>query len=313
MQRSEGAGPAQWRAPLGSPMPPRFRLDFAHRSLTCSLLLALCGTGCQQAAHHETAAPTSLTPSAPGKHDPGVTAICTPAATLMVGPYRYTNDQWGSKKATAPFEQCLLKRAGSTGSQLGWTWNWPGLDLTVFAYPSITFGWKPWVGGPSTDPRLPVRVADLERLDLSYAIESRAQGTYNLAAEIWFTRARPATPEADPESITRELMVWLEAEGSATPAGSLVSTPTVGDVPYELWKADGIGKEANGVGWTILTFKSPSTRHRGTLPLHEFVRHLVEHSLLSPDEYVASVEFGNEVMGGQGTTWIHRLEVELEP
>jgi len=231
----------------------------------------------------------------------------------MAGPYRYTNDQWGSKKATTPFEQCLLKREGPERAKLGWTWNWPGLDPTVFAYPSITFGWKPWVGGPSTDPRLPVRVADLKRLELHYAVESEAEGAYNLAAEIWFTRARPATPAADPKSITRELMVWLEADGSATPAGSIVSTPTLGGIAYELWKEDTIGKDANGVGWMLLTFKSPVTRHQGTLPLHDFVRHLVERSLLSPDEHVASVEFGNEVMGGEGTTWIERLEVDVEP
>ena len=39
-------------------------------------------------------------------------------------------------------------------------------------------------------------------------------------------------------------------------------------------------------------------------------RHL---GLVSPDEYVASVEFGNEVVGGSGTTWVRKFAVNVAP
>jgi hypothetical protein len=37
--------------------------------------------------------------------------------------------------------------------------------------------------------------------------------------------------------------------------------------------------------------------------------HLGRAGLLRPDERVASVELGNEIMGGAGTTWVHRFDV----
>src|SRR5437868_974127 len=42
---------------------------------------------------------------APGKDGPGVTANCNAWTTQWVGPYRYNNNQWGSKKAKAKAEQ----------------------------------------------------------------------------------------------------------------------------------------------------------------------------------------------------------------
>ena len=52
---------------------------------------------------------------------------------------------------------------------------------------------------------------------------------------------------------------------------------------------------------------------RGTLKMHEFLKYLLEQKLLDPNEFVASVEFGNEIVGGQGTTWIKHLGIEVEP
>jgi len=90
--------------------------------------------------------------TAPGKSGPGVIANCRAEATEMSGPYRFNNNQWGRDKAKGKAEQCLLTRELAGHIERGWTWNWPGFDATVFAYPEIEFGWKPWSGGKSTDP-----------------------------------------------------------------------------------------------------------------------------------------------------------------
>jgi hypothetical protein len=282
-------------------------------ALVCALTSGCAGSP-QEASPARQSDTTDATPSAPGKAEDGVTADCRPWATAISGPFRYTNDQWGANKAKSGFEQCLLSREGASGIEYGWSWHWPGFDETVFAYPSITFGWKPWTGGLATDPRFPLRVADVKRLELHYEVETQAEGVYNLAPEIWFTKTKPAAGAAgDPSSITREVMLWMDFGGGATPAGSVVGHPVLGGVRYEFWKEENIGKEANGVGWTLLTFKSPAIARKASLPLHELLQHLVETSLLPPDEFVASVELGNEIMGGRGTTWIKRLELIVEP
>lgn len=47
------------------------------------------------------------------------------------------------------------------------------------------------------------------------------------------------------------------------------------------------------------------------MSMDTLLAHLVETKLADASDYVASVEFGNEVMGGSGTTWVKRFEVDV--
>ena len=82
---------------------------------------------------------------------------------------------------------------------------------------------------------------------------------------------------------------------------------------YTRAAAGNIGKDANGQGWTILSFKASAPRRQGVVPIHTFIEYLVDKGELRADEYVASVEFGNELSGGAGTTWVKQLEVKVAP
>jgi hypothetical protein len=286
--------------------------------LLSALALAACAT-CPPSA------PSALSPSAaaqggadsqagaPGKVLSGVSANCLAWSSYQDGPYKYENNQWGRDKAQGKFEQCLLKRESGGRAQYGWTWSWPGFDPTVFAYPEIVFGWKPWTGGNPSDPRFPLRVADVRQLALHYDVETEATGKYNLAPEIWLTKSGKWTAEPQPKSITTEIMFWMDFTADVHPAGSIIDTPTLDGVTYELWKMDNIGKETNGTGWALLSFKRPTTQRRGTLGIDTPLKHLVDKKLVDPDHYLASIEFGNEVVGGMGTTWVKRFEVEVRP
>lgn len=256
-----------------------------------------------------TAAPSLGT--APGKTGVGVTANCTPDATERVGPYRFNNNQWGSSKAKGKAEQCLLSREVGRGTERGWSWNWPGFDASVFAYPEIEFGWKPWSGGKSTDPRFPMKVDELPGLALHYEVETVAEGSYDLAPEVWLINGSGPFDAANPKSITTEVMFWVDYAEGARPAGEVIEKPTIDGTEYELWKADSIGKEANGQGWRLLSFKSTTIRRKGTLPIRTLLRHLLALGLVNPNDYLGSIEFGNEVMGGSGTTWVKRFDVQV--
>ena len=248
---------------------------------------------------------------APGKSGPGVTANCRPESTEMSGRYRFNNNQWGRSKVKGQAEQCLLTREHAGHIERGWTWNWPGFDATVFAYPEIEFGWKPWSGGKSTDPRFPMKVSELPSLSLDYEVETVATGSYDLAPEVWLMSGPGPFDSANPQSITTEVMFWMDYAAGARPAGDVVEKTTVDGVEYELWKADSIGKDANGKGWVLLSFKSPTIQRKGTIPIHSLLKHLVAENLVNPNDYLGSVEFGNEVMGGSGTTWVKQFDVRV--
>jgi hypothetical protein len=250
--------------------------------------------------------------SAPGKTAPGVTADCTIWSTHVEGPYKYENNQWGHHKAKGKFEQCLLKRTVDGRFEVGWTWNWPGFDPSVFAYPQIMFGWKPWSGGKPSHPSFPLKVADARHLKLHYAVETQATGSYNLAPEIWLTSSNAWSEKPNPKLITTEIMFWMDYAQAARPAGRVIERPKIDGVEYELWKADTIGDKGDGTGWVLYSFKSPRVQHQSSIAIDALLSHMVSAGHVNPNEYVASVEFGNEVMGGSGTTWVKRFEIEVK-
>jgi hypothetical protein len=251
--------------------------------------------------------------SASAKLGSGVTARCGAWEVHVDGSYKYENNQWGQKKAKGKFEQCLLKRTVQGRTEIGWTWNWPGVDPSVFAYPEIIFGWKPWSGGKPSDLRFPLKVEDIQHLAIHYAVESEASGSYNLAPEIWLTRNGQWTEEPNPSLITTEIMFWMDYKDTARPAGGVIDQLAIDGIEYELWKADNIGDKGDGKGWVLYSFKSPTISHEGSISIHTLLSYMIKKQLVRADEYVASVEFGNEVMGGTGTTWVKRFQVEVRP
>lgn len=249
---------------------------------------------------------------APSADAPGVKAVCSNSATFGEAPYTYENNQWGSGKEHGKFEQCLLERDVAGRTERGWTWVWPGQDSSVFAYPEIIFGWKPWTGGRSSDHRFPLRIRDMQHLAIQYEVETEATGSYNLAPEVWLTSARSGAGVANAALISAEIMFWVEAAGVAQPAGTVVDRPVVAGTTYELWQLDHAGDNGAG-GWRLLSFKTPTTVRAGTVPVDELLRYLVQKNLVSADHFVASVEFGNEISGGTGTTWVKKFAVEVTP
>src|ERR1700744_1778283 len=139
---------------------------------------------------------------APSSDAPGVKAVCENNATLGGGAYHYENNQWGWAKEHSRYEQCLLEREVSGQTERGWTWAWPGQDSSVFAYPEIIYGWKPWAGGKTSDPRFPPKGSAMQQLAIDYEVETNATGNYNLAPEVWLISGRPSAGERNPGLIS---------------------------------------------------------------------------------------------------------------
>jgi hypothetical protein len=250
---------------------------------------------------------------APGKSAPGVTADCKDWAHIYDGPYTYENNTWGSSKSSGDYEQCLLERSINGKRQVGWTWSWPGVNPSVFAYPEIIYGWKPWSGGQSSDPKLPINVKAIRSMTLTFDVEMTAAGSYNLAPEIWLDETGDTPSPGNPKLITTEIMFWMDHAGDSQPAGSQIDSPAIGADAYDLFHMPNIGDKGNGQGWDIYTFKSATVRHKGVIPIDALIAYMVDKKFVKPTEYVASVEFGNEVVGGTGTTWVKQYEVKVNP
>jgi hypothetical protein len=253
---------------------------------------------------------TNLAP-APGKSQPGVTSDCGDYALMAHGPLQFMNNVWAREKANGAFEQCVLRRGSDSQAQFGWTWAWPGFEPLGYGFPEIIFGWKPW-SEASTDAKLPIQISALKELSVRYAVSTESTGKVSLAAAIWLTNSGDATAP-NPLAIANEIAIWLDYPEGATPIGERGGALPVDGIDYELWHTPNHGDRGNGQGWDLYYLKGPNHRLQGTLKLERFLEALSSKQLITSDRFVASVEFGNELMSGSGTTWVNDFDVAVTP
>jgi len=247
---------------------------------------------------------------APGKGQAGVASNCINYSTTIDGPFQYQNNMWAQDKATGPYEQCVLSQKIDGKTRLGWTWNWHGFEELGFGYPEIIFGWKPWQP-TTTDPRLPMRIADLRKLAVRYAVATENEGKINLSFSMFLTDSG-AVSGPNPLAIVAEIVVWLDYPEGAKPIGTLVDKSRVVGVDYQLWHAPDHGDRGDKKGWDLFFFSGPRSQLRGTVALDAFLALLGKRGLIGQDRFLASVEFGNELLSGSGTTWVEDFDVALE-
>lgn len=221
----------------------------------------------------------------------------------------YCDEQWGRARCLGGYDQCLLSRSNDGQTQLGWTWNWSGFAQKGYALPEIVMGWKPWLGGRPTDPRFPIALSAIRHLHVDFDVALCAQGTYNLMLNLWFIHALPRDLHAAHELISAELMLDLDYSEDV-PRQQFVESFELDGVAHELW----FGHDSEGPRiepWPAITVARSRRTTRGTADLGGLLQRLVQHGRLDPSHYLASIEFGNFVFGGEGQAWVNTFQVTL--
>ncbi|HEQ71582.1 MAG TPA: hypothetical protein ENN69_03755 [Spirochaetia bacterium] len=232
-----------------------------------------------------------------GKKEVGVAGIILFSALLSISPagcapvtpcdHWYTihsgdlilvNKQWGKYffhyTDRSDNRQCVFKREVNGETVFGWNWEWPFYEGHVKAYPEVIFGRQPYLQF-STTPLLPKKVADIKELTADYDLSVKGTGKYNLAFDIWITKTAAPTPD----TITREIMIWIgnlnwdtmdvDADGL-----DIHGRVSVGGQDYRFTTGD-----ANTGGWTYLAFVKINKEQRGGLDLMPFIRFLLKERL----------------------------------
>jgi RNA polymerase sigma factor (sigma-70 family) len=251
----------------------------------------------------------SLPARAPGRNQVGVSSFDRGWEKLQHGGARYVNNQWARARARGNYDQCLLTR--DLGRlELGWSWSWPKECAAPYAFPQASIGWSPWHGGASTDPRLPVSLARLGRLRLSYDAQTCVVGPHTLLLVVSLVHSARFDGASDPGLFSAELCVVLDHTGDVVPSGTVAARVEVDGVRYDLWRSRLFGGP-DLLGYPAFV-AAPSVRRRaGTLDVHALLSVLTRKRWISDQLSVTSLELGNEIWGGSGTTWLRRLDLEL--
>jgi hypothetical protein len=227
---------------------------------------------------------------------------CDDWALVNRGNFQAQNNTWG-KGSISDWSQCIGIEINPDGTLDGrWTWDWHFSGSGVMAYPEIIFGQKP--GSSTTSPELPIKLADLGEVTVSYDVTSTHTGSGNLAFDIWLTDIdNPSTWGVPP--ITHEIMIWLENYGGMMPGGSFKERVSIDGSDYNVF----VG-EHWGDGWRYMAFARVKPQlGMGSLNISGFVSYLLEKELVTGEEYMASLEFGNELVSGLGETILTQYNV----
>jgi len=228
--------------------------------------------------------------------------VCNDWAEIKMNEYIVSNNVWGKGNITN-YKQCIFGTKIGNIVDFGWNWTWPKDGGNVKAYPEIIYGWKPW-SESSTTSNLPIQIGNINQITVSYdAILSTTSttGTYNLTFDLWITNLSPPNPN----NITREVMIWVETK-NMIPSGTLLQRVSISGEDYDFYKGQG---SAGSTIWTYLAFVKVSPKLKGSINVHEFLNYLKNESHIFANEYLASIEFGNEIIEGAGETRLQNYSV----
>ncbi|MFH0736564.1 MAG: hypothetical protein V1773_19770 [bacterium] len=225
------------------------------------------------------------------------TVICTTNATFKLSNFAIINNCWG-KDSITNFTQCVNVKKNSKGLDFGFTWQWPSnINNNVKAYPEIVFGWKPWDNCTPTTDLLPINVNSGDTIIVSFdSIETNFNGIGNTSFDLWITSSKTPTSS----DVTREIMIWTKNYGHF-PGNNIVATVIIDDVEYDLYKNDWT--------WTFFAFVNKYETEINSINIHKFISYLLSQNYITPYEFLASVEFGNEIVSGSGNTSVKNFKI----
>ena len=219
--------------------------------------------------------------------------------------YEIYNNFWGKDRSGETYAQCIWVNSPEDPFSVsaGWNW-WPGPkgDGGVKAYPTIIYGWAPWLP-TSTDAPLPVQLSKMGSYLASFDVSVIASkdSIYNTAFDIWITSAAQPTPE----NRTKEVMIWVNHQNmpqNFTKATNSQRVTIDGDeYDYGYWDKQGTHD--------YIKFVKVVPQITGSIFVDHFLIFLMEEGYISVDEYLADIEFGNEIVFGTGHTIIRSYSV----
>jgi hypothetical protein len=147
----------------------------------------------------------------------------------------------------------------------------PASPPQVRSYPAVAYscGWP---------------VSSYKSIVSSFA-ETWPAGAIGEAAYDIFTAGTSTAPTAR----TTEVMIWTDTHG-ATPAGSVIATPTINGVTYNLYFSSTLQT------WPYYAFEAQSNFSSGTVDILAILNYLVANGYILASDIINTIFFGWEII-----------------
>lgn len=215
-----------------------------------------------------------------------IDTLCQGSATVMGGEYNVMNNVWGSD--TGVGDQCIAVDRNSSYFKVTLsTHNSP----SVASYPSIFKGCH-WGWCTTSNNQIPIKVQNIQSAPSTWSVNTtNSSGTWNTAYDIWFDNASSFSNDYD-----AELMIWIDYNGGAGPAGSLQGTVEIGglswDVYFVAWTS-----------WNYIAYKITNPVDSVSIDLRDFINDAASRGYIYTPWYLHAIEAGFEIWSdGQNLT-----------
>ncbi len=230
-------------------------------------------------------------------------SLCNGWEQVQVGDFVMENNIWGVGHAGgAEYLQCMqVQQDASGGFEMSWGWDWPVGGGLVKGYPVMIYGDKfGLVSAPKRTTGLPAKLRSLDEYIIHYDMESLGvSGASNIALESWMH----TTKKTAIDNVGVEMMVWLDRTETFNTWGAHLWDVEIDGVTFELYQTD-------APGWSYIAFV-PKARVEGSrLRWNSFVEHLLDTGLADSGLYMANIEFGTELVSGQGDFTLKNFAIE---
>ncbi len=226
------------------------------------------------------------------------------------------NNVWNKKAAKSyKWTQCLEINPSSGGELYGWSWDWPSTNNVIYAYPQIKLGSSPWDPKPFVDDQFPLKISELNKLNISHDVLIDTNGQHNLATSMWLIDSPNGVKNLSKSSIMAELMIWTYSTPEHfNPAGKLYDTFEAGSKSWEIWVDKNWGDLSgeNDNKWTYVTFRATSSDLKSSFNALELIQYAIEKDILKHEWYISDIELGTEIMSGAGIAWINSFNVDFK-
>jgi Ca2+-binding RTX toxin-like protein len=223
------------------------------------------------------------------------------------GPYRTVNNVWnkGPLQNGPDFAQSITYDPATFPAGVTMEWSWPGFKPSIYAYPEVILGYKPWDPGKGT-LEFSAKVDALKRLEATFDLGIAGEtGKFNVALELWLTDTRGGGPG----EINTEVMIWLH-NGDLTPAGREKAAFATDGYGASIYVEKGMGDNSgeSPLTWKYIALKADTDYLTGVIDLREVLIALKREGLITGKEWVSGFELGAEVAGGDGMLSIAALD-----
>lgn len=217
--------------------------------------------------------------------------------------FELNNNLWGESRLKCQ-EAHLCTYYSEDG--FGWKWDVPYNARGVIGYPNIKMGPGPWRSSKEKVHGFPIKIEEITELKVTYDTEIYVKHKkYNLAFDLWLS----SEFQSNQNTITTEIMIWEDFFDFRS-YGKKVDEITTDFGVYEVMSGYLKNEEFNQ-DWQYFAFVRKEKRNNGELDVKYLLDYLVKHQKVNPQEFITSVEFGNEIGNSSGFTLIKNYELTL--